>query len=210
MRVVQAYFFGWGFYVLGQDDALERKLTGQPPKPQGNPETLAGVGNKPSSRRDSPNASPPPLNIEIDGNDKGKPGQERAAIAVDGAVAIEIEPSDERNSSEEKSTSDDDTGDGRGGGEEDRWAVVKQRIRRVLVSPNIISVTIGVVISMIGPLQEMLFDNPRAVIRPLGAALQVSSSVSVATGGLLVQKSRYLTAHNPVVDNYSSSCGPTF
>lgn len=53
------------------------------------------------------------------------------------------------------------------------WAGAKKRTLDVLVSPNIIAVTIGLVIAMIAPLQEMLFDNSQAALRPLGAALEV-------------------------------------
>ncbi|CAM9862901.1 unnamed protein product, partial [Hapterophycus canaliculatus] len=53
-------------------------------------------------------------------------------------------------------------------------------------SPNIISVTIGVVISMIAPLQEMMFGNPRALLRPLGAALETVGTPEVAVSTLVM------------------------
>lgn len=41
------------------------------------------------------------------------------------------------------------------------------------MSPNIIAVACGLAIAMVPPVQKMLFDNPVAILRPLGAALQV-------------------------------------
>lgn len=179
MRGVQAYFFGWGFYVLGQDDALERKLTGRPTNPVAPPATGACVGDHTSSRRDSPDVSPP-REVVYRSNDNGCPEQESIEIAGEGKVAIEIEPCDEEIPSEAAAAVNNDVGDDRDDGVGDRRVGVKQRIRRIVVSPNIISVTIGVIISMIAPLQERMFDNPRAVLRPLGAALQVRFPASVA------------------------------
>ncbi|CAN0090990.1 unnamed protein product [Scytosiphon promiscuus] len=175
--VWQAYFFGWGFYVLGQDDALERKLTGRPAKTQPTLEATGGVGNDTSSRRDPPSV-PPPRAMETHGNDHGDPGHE--------SIAIEIEPCDEVISRETAAAVNAAGVNVADGGVEDRQVGVKQRIRRILVSPNIISVTIGVVISMIAPLQEMLFDNPRAVLRPLGAALQTVGTPEVAVSTLVM------------------------
>ena len=55
------------------------------------------------------------------------------------------------------------------------WAKVwQQRIWMVLVSPNIIAVTVGISIAMISPLQDVFFSDPQAFLRPLGAALEVS------------------------------------
>lgn len=54
-----------------------------------------------------------------------------------------------------------------------RWKRARGRAWDVLVSPNIIAVTVGVVVAMIAPLKKMLFENPQAVLRPLGAAVQV-------------------------------------
>lgn len=55
------------------------------------------------------------------------------------------------------------------------WQGARGRAWDVLVSPNIIAVAVGVVIAMIAPLKEMLFENAQAVLRPLGAAVQVCS-----------------------------------
>lgn len=64
-------------------------------------------------------------------------------------------------------------GGSNGGG---RWQQARGRAWEVLVSPNIIAVAVGVVIAMIAPLKEMLFENAQAVLRPLGAAVQVCSA----------------------------------
>lgn len=53
------------------------------------------------------------------------------------------------------------------------WARVHHRVSIVLRSPNIIAVMIGIAIAMIFYLQQQLFHNPLAVLRPLGAAIEV-------------------------------------
>ena len=55
----------------------------------------------------------------------------------------------------------------------DARATVWQRVSIILTSANIIAVVAGVVIAMIGPLQDILFNDPQAVLHPLGAALEV-------------------------------------
>lgn len=82
----------------------------------------------------------------------------------DRVVVIDITQLTEESSSNGSSKVDRD----------ERWMGFKQRALRILQSPNIIAVAIGVVIAMISPLQRMLFDNPRAVLRPLGAAFEAS------------------------------------
>lgn len=52
-------------------------------------------------------------------------------------------------------------------------ARAKQRAWNVLVSPVILALIAGIVICVIGPLQDMLFHNPDAFLRPLGGAIQV-------------------------------------
>lgn len=52
---------------------------------------------------------------------------------------------------------------------------IKHQARKVLLSPNIIAVFSGIVISLIPPLQDMLFNNTQAALWPLGAALHVSA-----------------------------------
>ena len=55
----------------------------------------------------------------------------------------------------------------------DARATAWQRVSIILTSANIIAVVAGVVIAMIGPLQDILFNDPQAVLHPLGAALEV-------------------------------------
>ena len=47
------------------------------------------------------------------------------------------------------------------------------RAREVLLSPNIIAVFVGILISMFPSLKEILFENTQAALWPLGTALQV-------------------------------------
>lgn len=53
------------------------------------------------------------------------------------------------------------------------WAKVQHRMSAVFTSPNILAVMIGTVIAMSFRLQQQLFHNPQAVLRPLGAAIEV-------------------------------------
>ena len=77
--------------------------------------------------------------------------------------------------SEENVTLDGVTGGLGGGGRDGSWARVWwQRVSVVLLSPNIVAVAVGIVIAMISPLQDVLFSDPQAVLRPLGAALEVT------------------------------------
>ena len=56
------------------------------------------------------------------------------------------------------------------------WARAKHRAWSVVVSPVILALIGGIVICVIGPLQDMLFHNPDAFLRPLGGAIQVRSA----------------------------------
>lgn len=49
----------------------------------------------------------------------------------------------------------------------------------ILLSPNIIAVFLGITISSIPFLQEIFFTNPRGVLWPIGAAVQVSVDTSI-------------------------------
>ncbi|CAM9547180.1 unnamed protein product [Ectocarpus fasciculatus] len=167
--VWQMYFFGWGFYALGHDDTLERRLTGQPARTQTS-STKASAAARATSSTSSAR--------------QGHGGIGRISAAE--SVAIDIEPCTGEESNSEETTNAGDTGGSGDESEGDRWAGFKERVSRVLVSPNIISVTIGVVIAMIAPLQEMLFDNPRSVLRPLGAALQTVGTPEVAVSTLVM------------------------
>lgn len=59
------------------------------------------------------------------------------------------------------------------GPSENSWASVQHRISVVLMSPNIVSVMVGIVIAMVFPLQQQLFHDPQAVLRSLGGAIEV-------------------------------------
>lgn len=65
----------------------------------------------------------------------------------------------------------------RGGG---CWKACKLRVWDIFVSPNIIAVACGLVIAVVPPVQEMLFVNPRAFLRPLGAAFQVGCLLPIS------------------------------
>ncbi|CAM9997923.1 unnamed protein product [Ectocarpus sp. 6 AP-2014] len=167
--VWQMFFFGWGFYALGHDDTLERSLTGQPTRTQ-TPSTKKRAAARATS-------STPSARQEHGGISR---------ISAAGSVVIDIEPCTGEENSGEGTTNAGGTGGGGDVSEGDRWAGFKERVSRVLVSPNIISVTIGVVIAMIAPLQEMLFDNPRSILRPLGAAVQTVGTPEVAVSTLVM------------------------
>lgn len=76
----------------------------------------------------------------------------------------------ERGTSTTAISPSDVLGDGAG---DSVWERVHHRISVVLMSPNIISVVVGISIAMISNLQEHLFHNAQSVVRPLGAALEV-------------------------------------
>ncbi len=160
------YFFGWGFFALGHDDALERKLTGQPPNPRTQPEPAGGILPHIESRPDIPQQAQRRIGT-------GSPAQERAIVGNDGVVAIDIETCTgeiDGSSFAVDSPVPEEHHERDGNGP---WAGLRQRIFRLLMSPNIIAVTMGVAIAMVAPLQRMLFADPRAILRPLGAAIQV-------------------------------------
>ena len=54
-----------------------------------------------------------------------------------------------------------------------KWARKGKLVTRLVASPNNIAIYIAIMISAIPPLQNMLFDNPRAALWSLGAAVQV-------------------------------------
>lgn len=166
------WFYGWGFYALGQDDTLERKLTERPAKSLTSPKTSAEDVDASSQQNSPRDTLPRPEERRGSGSDLNSNAQASAATEEDGIVVIDID----RLARDSNSTTTvvaapcaAGKGDGRGG-----MAGCKQRVSRILLSPNIIAVAIGVVIAMIAPLQKMLFDSPRAVLRPLGAAFEAS------------------------------------
>lgn len=166
----KVYFFGWGFFALGHDDALERKLVGQPPNPRTLPEPTGGITSHAGSRPAMPQQA------QQHRISASSPKQERVVVGNNGVVSIDIETCT-GDSSIGMDSPDAEQHDDRDGN--DRWAELRQRIFRLLKSPNIIAVTIGVAIAMVAPLQRMLFLDPRAILRPLGAALQVRFELKV-------------------------------
>eukprot|EP00752_Nemacystus_decipiens_P016491 g14742.t1 len=168
----QVYFFGWGFFALGNDGTLEHKLTGQLTESR----TLPKVGREASSHGES--GDPLPHQAE-----QGEHGIKATSWQERASVGGEIEPCTGE-TSQEMSTANDDESCGVDG--ERSWAELRKRILRLLLSPNIIAVTIGVVIAMIPPLQRMLFVNPRAMLRPLGAALETIGDPEVAISTIVM------------------------
>lgn len=162
---MQVYFFGWGFFALGHDDTLERKLTAQLTEPHARPNVGRGLSQHSEYSDASPQQDKPRV-----GCIAATSSWDRAAAGEGSEVAIGIETCT-RETIHETSTANDDESCGVDG--ERSWAGLRKRMLRLLMSPNIIAVTIGVVIAMIPPLQRMLFANPRAVLRPLGAAVEV-------------------------------------
>lgn len=174
--LMQMWFYGWGFYALGQDDTLERKLTGQAAKSL-TPPTTGAEHVAVSPQHDSPrDTSSRPEERRGSGNDTRSNAQATSPAAVEdnGVVVIDIDQLTRESNNTGKVEAASGAGKGDGGGGEGAWAGFKQRVSRILLSPNILAVCCGVVIAMIAPLQRMLFDNPRAVLRPLGAAFEAS------------------------------------
>lgn len=166
------YFFGWGFFALGHDDALERKLAGQLPNSRALPEVGRGT---------LPRNEPLPAMLQqpeghVRRSSSSSPNQDEAVAGNDEVVAINIETCTEEISGNAVDAQNPEQHGGRDGNS--RWAGLKQQVLRLLVSPNIIAVTIGVAIAMVAPLQRMLFVNPRALLRPLGAALEVRCALT--------------------------------
>eukprot|EP00903_Cladosiphon_okamuranus_P007865 g7603.t1 len=65
------------------------------------------------------------------------------------------------------------------------WARAKQRTWDVVVSPAILAFVAGI-ICLIAPLQDMLFHNPDAFLRPLGGALQGVGVPTVPVSTLVI------------------------
>ncbi|CAN0090922.1 unnamed protein product [Scytosiphon promiscuus] len=178
--VWQTWFYGWGFYALDRDDMLERKLTGQPAK--SSPDTT-GHDVEMSSRRQSSPALPRQQGEGGAGGNSSSPVQEGTGAVNDRVLVIEADrlkaESQGRGAapaaSKDRKDQDDDRPEG--------W---RRRASRILLSPNIVAVVIGLVIAMITPLQKLLFDNPRAILRPLGAAVETVGTPTVAVSTLVM------------------------
>lgn len=168
--VWQAWFYGWGFYALGQDDTLERRLTGQPAKPS--PDTTAHDVEI-SSRYRSPPALPQQQG-ESGGVDVNHV-REREAGFGDSVVVVDVER--RKAESQDYSTASIASASRKERPDDDQPEGLRRRVSRILLSPNIVAVVIGLIVAMIAPLQKLLFDNPRAILRPLGAAVEVCSLV---------------------------------
>ena len=54
---------------------------------------------------------------------------------------------------------------------------IEHRARKLLRTPNILVVVLGIVISLIPSLQDMLFNNAQAALWPLGASLEVRAVI---------------------------------
>ncbi|CAM9295689.1 unnamed protein product [Pylaiella littoralis] len=182
--VWQVWFYGWGFYALGQDETLEKQLTGEPTKTQTPP--LAEI-DIPSHGKSSFDALPQEANAGGAGSGGITGAQARATAEVDGVVVIDIDQCREEGSNTTEVLAAPNADES--GGERDDandWAGLKKRVWRIVLSPNIIAVAIGVVIAMIAPLQTLLFDNPRAVLRPVGAAIETVGTPTVAVSTLVM------------------------
>ncbi|CAN0203910.1 unnamed protein product, partial [Scytosiphon promiscuus] len=73
--------------------------------------------------------------------------------------------------------------DSSGGGS---WQRMKQRAWNVVASPVIIALVAGILVCVIEPLQDMLFHNPQAFLRPLGGAVQQAVGVPTVTVSTLI------------------------
>ena len=266
---MQVWFFAWGFYALGDEDTLERKLTGQPPR---SPPSATEEGGRPSCNSSGgvlartegtlsetrtqktvvvgDNAVAVDVCVQLGheaavASSSGRPGHQEtngvdsaqggfrggggsgdgggehtvdeelvaaacasnngvpprnqgdmdfppaAGIAPQGFIYLTCKrflPSRWRfkrgntvdNNSSGKAITASDAAEGcsaesakDSANAESEWLKFRQRILRILVSPNMIGVAAGIIIAMISPLQKMLFDNPEAALRPLGAAIEV-------------------------------------
>ncbi|CAM9647960.1 unnamed protein product [Ectocarpus sp. 12 AP-2014] len=91
-----------------------------------------------------------------------------------------------------------DVNGGRGGDSEGPWEEAKHRAWALFVSPVIVAVVAGIVICTIEPLQDMLFHNPQALLRPLGGAIQAVGVPTVTVSSLVMAGS--LVAVSAVAD----------
>lgn len=243
--LLQACFYGWGFYAIGDSDALELKLTGQPEvvvsspavedadmpssepshgmvQAEGSPRTdtthetaSAGVAAidvhlehtivTPHSARASHSFADAIDTAQAGGEDEddtqarqmevgAMEGEPPRLQGVDGVLPLAAEAAQKSGfrafkrfttwhwkSARGKRTArvapdvveDDSPSDS-------DFKSIYNRVLVVLMSPNIISVMVGIVIAMSFQLQQQLFHNPQAVLRPLGASLEVRSCTAVA------------------------------
>lgn len=181
---MQVWFYSWGFYALGQDDELERKLAGQATKSPSEATTDDVEMSSPCQIAQG-DALPP---------QQAGGGSGRQSLIHDGEM---VDDASRRNEGV------GGTGDtaaashaGKDGGDEGccSWAGLRRRLWRLLVSPNMIAVAIGVIIAMIPALQELLFDSPRAVLRPLGAAVEVGHCSQIGTPTSRLNRGYVLTS----------------
>ncbi|CAM9334803.1 unnamed protein product, partial [Hapterophycus canaliculatus] len=89
--------------------------------------------------------------------------------------------------------------DGRGGTRTGGgpWERVKQRAWNVVASPVIIALVAGIVVCVIEPLQDMLFHNPQAFLRPLGGAVQQAAGVPTVTVATLIMAGSLVLVAQP-------------
>lgn len=169
--LLQVWFYSWGFYALRQDDELERKLAGEATKSPSEATTDDVEISSPCqiAQRD---AWPPR---------QAEGGSGSQSPIHDGAVVVGASRRNQGLSSTGGTAAASHAG--KDGGDEGccSWAGLRRRLWRLVVSPNMIAVAIGVIIAMIPALQELLFDSPRAVLRPLGAAVEVGHCSQTGT-----------------------------
>lgn len=265
---LQIFFFSWGFYALGDDDTLERKLIGQPARLKSLPPKTEEGDTRTTSCKSSSDVSArtggtegtvsegstqkaaagdmiaididvqlddslmAPSNARpghretngVDSAQKGCGGGSGVGGADDGVsdgrgehmvsdlpvaagcAANDVPPRSQDgiglppagtvpqgnnylaykhfapnrwrskrgnsdSSTSSKAVADSDAAEGGPAGS--GWARMRQCAVVVLVSPNMVGVAFGIIIAMISPLQRMLFDDPQAILRPLGAAIEV-------------------------------------
>ncbi|CAB1097058.1 unnamed protein product [Ectocarpus sp. CCAP 1310/34] len=170
-QILQVWFYSWGFYALGQDDELERKLAGEEAKIPSEATTDDVEISSPCEIAQG-DALPP---LQADG------GSGMQSPIHDGAVIVGASRRNEGVSGTGGTAVASHAGEDGDDAGCFSWAGLRRRLWRLAVSPNMIAVAIGVIIAMLPALQELLFDSPRAVLRPFGAAIEVGHCSLAAT-----------------------------
>ncbi|CAM9287127.1 unnamed protein product [Ectocarpus fasciculatus] len=223
LAVWQVWFYAWGVFCFQNDNALELALTNQPAAAA--PTTTAGETAISSERKDPPHAADLPRQQSDHGNSSimkvisstsppssvtfsnSSPNRTlhpnpAGAAKVDGDRASELT---EGGAVGGGSGTGDVDGGGGGGDSEGLWEEAKHRAWALLVSPVIVAVIAGIVICTIEPLQDMLFHNPQALLRPLGGAIQAVGVPTVTVASLVMAGS--LVAVSTVADGAAPPAG---
>ncbi|CAM9653554.1 unnamed protein product [Ascophyllum nodosum] len=175
--VWQLLFYSWGFYALENNRTLELTLSGHQSMDSSGGSTRTvddeeQKDNTPGTQlmplrvpRTSKEWSPLLKKQAVPSNDPEANGGEDITIAV-----------------RERETPSVD----------EKWVARFYYARKVMASPNNLAVVVGIAISAIPSLQNMLFNNPRAALWPLGAAVETLGTPTVAVSmvvmaGSLVQ-----------------------